>query len=62
MAKRRLKKKYRVLLFVIFILICLIGLIYFLTNIINWKKDVDDNKNIVEEIKENITIFYFFMI
>lgn len=56
MAKRRLKKKYRVLLFVIFILICLIGLIYSLTNIINWKKDVDDNKDIVEEIKENITI------
>lgn len=48
MAKRRLKKKYRVLLFVIFILICLIGLIYSLTNIINWKKDVDDNKDIVE--------------
>jgi len=56
MAKRRLKKKYRVLLFVIFILICLIGLIYSFTNIINWKKDVDDNKDIVEEIKENITI------
>ena len=56
MAKRRLKKKYRVLLFIIFILICLIGLIYSLTNIINWKKDVDDNKDIVEEIKEKIVI------
>ena len=56
MAKRRLKKKYRITLISIFIIICLIGLIYSLINIIDWKKDVDDNKNIVEEIKENITI------
>ena len=56
MAKRRLKKKYRITLISIFIIICLIGLIYSLINIIDWKKDADDNKNIVEEIKENITI------
>ena len=54
MAKRRLKKKYVGILITIFIIICLIGLIYSLVNIINWKKDVDDNKDILEEIKENI--------
>lgn len=54
MAKRRLKKKYVGILITIFIIICLIGLIYSLINIINWKKDVDDNKVILEEIKENI--------
>ena len=56
MTKRRLKKKYVGILITIFIIICLIGLIYSLINIINWKKDVDDNKDILEEIKENITI------
>lgn len=56
MAKRRLKRKYVGILITIFIIICLIGLIYSLVNIINWKKDVDDNKDILEEIKENITI------
>ena len=56
MSKRRLKKKYVIILITIFTIICLVGLIYSLMNIINWKKDVDDNKNIVEEIKENITI------
>ena len=56
MVKRRLKKKYRITLISIFTIICLIGLVYSLINIINWKKDVDNNKNIVEEIKENITV------
>ncbi len=56
MAKRRLKKKYRILLTSIFIIICLIGLIYSLINIINWKKDVDDNKKIQDQIEDNIII------
>lgn len=56
MGKRKLKKKYVVILIIIFTIICITLLIYSLMNIINWKKDVDDNKNIVEEIKENIII------
>ncbi|MBQ9013517.1 MAG: class B sortase [Bacilli bacterium] len=56
MEKRGLKNKYRIILISIFIIICLIVLIYSLINIIGWKKDVDANKSIVEEIKENITI------
>ena len=56
MAKRRLKKKYRLSLLLVFTFICLFGLIYSLINIINWKKDVDDNKKIIEDIKENIII------
>ncbi len=56
MAKRRLKKKYKIILISIFTIICLIGLIYSLINIINWKKDVDENKNIQEQIEDNITI------
>ena len=56
MFKRRLKKKYRLSLLLVFTFICLFGLIYSLINIINWKKDVDDNKKIIEDIKENIII------
>ena len=56
MGKRKLKKKYVVILITIFTIICITLLIYSLMNIINWKKDVDENKNIVEEIKENIII------
>ena len=56
MVKRRLKKKYRLSLLLVFTFICLFGLIYSLINIINWKKDVDDNKKIIEDIKENIII------
>lgn len=56
MGKRKLKKKYVVILITIFTIICITLLIYSLMNIINQKKDVDDNKNIVEEIKENIII------
>ena len=56
MSKRRLKKKYRISLLLVFTFICLFGLIYSLINIINWKKDVDDNKKIIEDIKENIII------
>ena len=56
MTKRRLKKKYRISLLLVFTFICLFGLIYSLINIINWKKDVDDNKKIIEDIKENIII------
>jgi len=56
MTKRTLKKKYVIILISIFTIICLVGLIYSLINIINWKKNVDDNKDIHEEIKENITV------
>lgn len=56
MAKRRLKKKYRISLLLVFTFVCLFGLIYSLINIINWKTDVDDNKKIIEDIKENIII------
>ena len=56
MVKRRLKKKYANILVTIFIIICLFGFIYSLVNIINWKKDVDVNSDIVEEIKENLAI------
>ena len=55
-AKRRLKKKYRISLLLVFTFVCLFGLIYSLINIINWKTDVDDNKKIIEDIKENIII------
>ena len=56
MTKRTLKKKYVITLISIFTIICLIGVIYSLINIINWKKNVNDNKDIHEKIKENITV------
>ena len=56
MVKRRLKKKYRILLITIFTLICLVGIIYSILNIVDWKKDVDSNKDIKEEIEEKIVI------
>ena len=43
-------------LIVIFTIICLIGVIYSLVNIINWKRDVNDNKDIIDEVKKSITI------
>ena len=56
MVKLKLKKKYKRILVSFFIIICLTGLIYSLLNIIDWKKDIDDNKVAFEKIKENITI------
>lgn len=56
MAKRKLKPKYRNIIIILFVLLCIFGVIYSLINIINWKKDVDDNDKIQEKIEDNITI------
>ena len=56
MAKRKLKPKYKNIIIILFVLLCLFGVIYSLINIINWKKDVDDNDKIQEKIEDNITI------
>lgn len=56
MKKKKVKHLYKNIIIVLFIGLCLFGMIYSLIKIINWKKDVDDNKKIVESIKENITI------
>ena len=56
MAKRKLKPKYRNIIIILFVLVCIFGVIYSLINIINWKKDVDDNDKIQEKIEDNITI------
>ena len=53
---KRKEKKYKKIILLIFILICLILFVYSLLNIINWKKDVDNNKDIIKVIKENIII------
>lgn len=59
MAKRRLKSKYRkvlnILIFV-FALICIGMSIYSIINIINWKKDVDENEKVQEKMENIITI------
>ena len=49
MAKRRLKKKFRIIIVLLLILIFSFGLIYSLINIFNWKIDVDKNNNIIKE-------------
>lgn len=54
--RRRLKKKYRIPLLIIFILLCLTGMVYSIYNIIEWKKDIEKNNKIKEEINEKITI------
>ena len=54
MAKVRLKKRYRIALTTIFILICLGVFIFALMHIINWKKDVDSNHKIKEDIEKHI--------
>ena len=51
--KRKLKKKFRILLAVFFLLIFSFGLIYSLINIFNWKIDVDKNNNIIKELRNN---------
>lgn len=56
MAKRRLKKKFRIIIVLLLILIFSFGLIYSLINIFNWKIDVDKNNNIIKELRNNIKI------
>ena len=56
MRKKRIKKIYKIILISIFIVICLIALIISTINIIKWKKDVDNNQNIKQSIKEKITV------
>ena len=56
MSKRRLKKKYRISLLLVFTFICLFGLIYSLINIINWKKDVAINSKTQKSIEKYIEI------
>ena len=48
--------KFLKILLSIIILICILGLIYSITNIIIWKKSINDNKKIKEEVKENIIV------
>ena len=55
----RLKSKYRKalnILILVFALICLGIATYSIINIINWKKDVDENKRIKDKINDTITI------
>ena len=56
MIKIRIKKKYQIIILSIFVLIFLVGITYSIFNIIHWKKDVTNNKDIIEKLKENITI------
>ena len=56
MKKVRLKKKYRIVLESTFMLICLVVFIYAIIHIINWKKDVDNNHKVKDEIEEHIII------
>ena len=59
MQKRKLKTKYKKIIDIfvlIFSLLCIVLLIYSIINIINWKRDVDDNKTIQNKIKDTITI------
>ena len=53
-----MKKKINIknLITMLFGLICIIGIIYSLYNIINWKVDVDKNNKIKKDIKINIVI------
>lgn len=55
MAKNSIKKNHKTILLIVFVLICLAGLIYSLINIIHWKNDVDDNESVAETTKESIT-------
>ena len=51
---KKIKKKCEIIILWVFVFICIVGIVYSSFNIINWKKDVDNNKEIIEEIKENI--------
>lgn len=56
MVKRRLKKKYRIFLLTIFMIICLVGVIYSGIKIFEWKKAVDINNEIRSKIEDKIKI------
>ena len=50
-----MKKKFKLLLIIIFILACLFGIVYSSISIFKWMQDTNSNKNINKEIKKSIT-------
>ena len=52
------KKKIKISNIIAFIIgiVCIVGIIYSLTHIINWKKDVDSNKKVKEETNEKVKL------
>ena len=53
MAKGRFKNKYKIIIGAIVSIGCLIGIIYSVFKILNWKENVEDNQNIKEQIEDN---------
>lgn len=49
-------KKYKKIIITLFILISLFGIVYSIYNLFKWKKDVNINKEIKEEINNSITV------
>lgn len=59
MKKRKIKpwvRKTISLISIIFIVISLFGIIYYSYKLINWKNDIDENKEIKDKLKEKIDI------
>ena len=52
----KVKRKIETIILILLIILCSIGIIYSLYNIIIWKKDVDNNNIIIKEIKEKVVI------
>lgn len=44
------------IVFVLFVLLCIVGIVFSSYKIINWKKDVDSNKTIQHKLKKKIVI------
>ena len=56
MVKIKLKRSHKLFIVLLFVIFCLIGIIYSSINIIFWKKDIDSNQNIKKEIEKSVII------
>ena len=55
----KVKRKVRPWVIIVFILLCLCGVIYYSYEIITWKNDVSENKKIKKEIEGKIEVIDF---
>lgn len=51
-----MKNKFKIILIILFILLCLIGVVYYFYKVFIWHKSLDDNNDLKEEINELVII------
>ena len=54
--KKKIRIKYNNIIAVLVLFVCLIGIVYSSIKILKWKNDVDENKDIQDDISDFITV------